>query len=61
MKTRGKGLKKQIWFSFCSRHQEYEENCDLCNMGTWESAITYKISSLIYKFFPSLWAWWVNR
>ena len=61
MRTRGKFLKKQIWFSICSMHAAYDENCNMCNHGSWENVIHYKISSVIYKFFPSLWRWWLNR
>lgn len=60
-KTRGTGLKKEIWFSICSRHAIYDENCKMCNTGSWNNAIKHKISSLIYKLFPSLWRWWANR
>jgi len=35
MRTRGKGLKKEIWFSICSRHAIYDENCNMCNTGSW--------------------------
>ncbi len=61
MRTRRKLLKKEIWFSICSRHAVYDENCKMCNTGSWKNAIKYKISLLIYKLFPSLWRWWANR
>lgn len=61
MRTRGKYLKKEIWFSFCSRHSVYDETCNICNSGNWRNAIKYKVSSFIYDSFPSLWRWWVNR
>ena len=61
MRTRGKGLKKEVWFSICSAHMEYDENCPRCATGTWNNVIKHKISSLIYDIFPSLWRWWVNR
>ena len=61
MRTRGKYFKKEIWFSYCSRHQEYNEDCNICNIGTWENVIHYKITSLIYKISPSIWRWLVNR
>lgn len=35
MKTRGKFLNKQIWFSICSSHREYNKDCHLCNIGNW--------------------------
>ena len=61
MRTRGKGLKKEIWFSICSRHAIHDENCNMCNTGSWQNAIKYKVSSLRYNLFPSLWRWMVNR
>jgi len=61
LRTRGKWFKKEIWFSFCSMHQQYDDNCQICNKGTWNNVIKYRISSLIYDCFPSLWRWWVNR
>ena len=54
-------VKKEIWFSICSRHAIYDENCNMCNTGSWQNTIKYKVSSLIYDLFPSLWRWWVNR
>ena len=61
MRTRGKGIKKEIWFSICSRHAIHDENCNMCNVGHWQNAIRHKVSSLIYELFPSMWRWWVNR
>jgi len=61
MKTRGKGFKKEMWFSICSRHFIYDENCDLCKKGCWRNAYNYKLSSIFYKIFPRLWCWAVNR
>lgn len=61
LRTRNKGIKKEIWFSICSKHALYNENCNMCNTGSWKNAIKYKISSLIYDLFPSLWRWWINR
>ena len=61
LRTRGRFLTKEVWYSICSIHQEYKEDCKMCNTGTWNNVITSKISSLIYNLFPSFWSWWVNR
>ena len=61
MRTKGKFLNKQIWFSICSRHREYDEACDLCKIGEWENALKYKFSSFIYDNFPSIWRWYMNK
>jgi hypothetical protein len=61
MKERGKFFWKERWFSFCSRHREYDESCDICKTGSWKNIWKYNISSLIYKKNPNLWIWWVNK
>jgi len=61
MRIRGKGLNKEIWFSICSRHQEYDESRKMCNAGTWKNATKYRINSIIYDLFPSIWQWYTNK
>lgn len=61
MRTKGLGIKKKIWFSICSVHQEYNKNCNLCNKGTWVPVWRYKISSLVYDIAPGLWRFFVNK
>lgn len=60
-RTRNKGIKKEIWFSICSKHYIYEDSCNLCRTGFWKNAIKYKTESFIYYLFPRLWRWWVNK
>lgn len=60
MKTRKKGIRKETWFSFCSKHREYDKNCPLCKEGRWSNNIKYKISSFIFDNFPKLWIYFVN-
>lgn len=61
MRTRGHGLFKETWYSFCSRHLEYDESCHICNSGRWVNNIRHSLSSFIYDHFPRLWIWWVNN
>jgi hypothetical protein len=49
------------WYSICSRHHHYNHDCELGNTGRWVSVLGHKISHTIYKTFPKLWVWWVNR
>ena len=55
MRTRGKGLKREIWFSICSTHHNYKDDCDRCNTGEWKSAYADKVETLMYNISPILW------
>jgi hypothetical protein len=61
MRSRGKGINREVWFSFCSKHHTYNKDCHTCNIGNWERVIVYKLNSLVYNLFPSLWIWMRNR
>ena len=60
LKTRKHFIWKQEWYSVCSTHQKYQEDCDLCNHGRWVNVWLHKLSSLVYKISPKFWIWWVN-
>ena len=48
-------------FNFVGRHAIfYDENCNICIQVVGITLIKYKVSSLIYDLFPSLWRWWVQ-
>lgn len=61
MKTRGEGLHAEVFFSICSKHQMHDENCPLCNKGSWQNIFKYEIGSLFYNIFPNIWRWKTNR
>lgn len=61
MKTRGKGLRKQEFYSFCSQHLIEDENCELCKHGVWINIYKHKIDSFIHDHFYKLWHWYMNR
>lgn len=48
---------KKRWFSFCSIHYYYDENCHLCRSGNWSNVYFYSFEKLIYKNFPKIWKW----
>ena len=56
-RSRYKGLKKQLWFSLCSQHSVYDENCSMCNHGSWRNAFYHKIENIIYNISSKLWMW----
>ena len=38
---------QERWFSFCSAHYEYRNNCPMCTAGSWKNVWAYKIERLI--------------
>lgn len=60
MKDIGKLWNKKRWFSFCSKHAEYDKNCLICQGGTWTNVWKHNIEKVIYKISPRFWMWWVN-
>ena len=61
LRTQGRGIFKKEWYSFCSRRGKFDENCHICNVGTWNNVYKRIIGSLIHKHFYKLWFWFVNR
>ena len=64
MKTRGKWLNKEEWYSICSRAHNinhYDPSCDLCQCGSWRNVFLGKISHAFYVVSPFLWRIWANR
>jgi len=61
LRERGKGFRKERWYSFCSMHIDYDEKCPRCCAGSWENVWVGYFSSFVYKVAPRLWKWWVNR
>lgn len=59
--TKGKLFWKERWFSFCSMHFKYEEDCCACNTGSWTNVWKWKIGGLLFKVMPKIWIWWMNR
>ena len=54
MKDKGFFIFKKRWYSMCSAHQEYQQDCTLCNVGSWKNILIGKIESIINKISPFL-------
>lgn len=61
MKTKGTWPFILEWYSICSAHQEHDENCDMCTHGVWHNKYGMKFSKFVFKKYPKLWIWWMNR
>jgi hypothetical protein len=59
--TRGEGLKKETWYSICSRHGVYDKNCELCNTGSWQNDHKLAVEGWFHDHTYWLWVWWVNN
>lgn len=60
IKSKGKFFWKYEWYSFCGIHYEYNELCKMCTTGSWVNVWMHRIGSIIYKYLPKIWRWWVN-
>jgi hypothetical protein len=61
VKTRGRGLFVQDWYSICSAHYIYDETCHNCNTGEWYNRWIAYTNKFVFWLSPSFWCWWVNR
>lgn len=61
MKTKGMLFWKKEWYSICSKHKNHKEDCLRCNTGYWINTWMNRVSNFIFKNFPDLWRWWVNK
>lgn len=43
------------WQSICSSNFNYDENCDLCNTGSWLFIPGIWLSKLLHKISPKIW------
>lgn len=43
------------WYSICSHHYQYDENCDICNIGSWMFIPGLFLSKILYKISPKFW------
>lgn len=60
MREKGKFLWKKRWYSICSAHQDYKEDCPRCNAGTWNNIVMLAISGFFHDHFYNLWFYWMN-
>jgi hypothetical protein len=61
MKTKGKFIFKKQFYSYCSMHFDEDKDCFACQHGQWSNIILDKIGHFIFKHFPKLWIWYVNK
>lgn len=61
LESRGSGLRREEWYSICSRHRHPRKGCHLCHTGHWVNVAAHNVEHAIYVCAPWLWRWWVNR
>ena len=61
MRTRGKFIRKEIWYSICSIHGVYDEDCHMCRTGHWNNVITLWFTNLIHDHLYPLWYYKMNK
>ena len=61
MRQRRKWIFKQQWYSICSAHYRYDENCPRCRVGQWHNVYIVKIDHWFYANVYWLWHWCHNR
>ena len=59
--VRGKGMKKETWYSICSTHMNYNKNCPRCDIGSWRNAWLGAISGWFHDNVHWLWYFWINN
>lgn len=52
---------KWEWYSICSTHREYQEDCGRCNAGRWISKGETEFNNWLWTYSPSIWRKWANR
>lgn len=57
MRDKGKYFRKEKWVSLCSAHQNYNKECNTCNVGTWENVWRTNIEKVIFTISPKLYKW----
>jgi hypothetical protein len=59
--ARGWGPFRYDWYSICSRHQNYDTDCTLCQKGGWVNHWGQFIGHIFFKLCPNLWKRLANR
>lgn len=49
------------WYSFCSKHAEYQESCGACNAGRWINESETEFNNWLWTYSPRIWRKWANR
>lgn len=61
MRSRGRLLWRQEWYSVCSIHRPHRDDCNMCRAGSWVNVWKQRASHLFYVISPSLWRKWANK
>jgi hypothetical protein len=61
MRTRGRGLFIEDFYSLCSAHREWNPECKRCAAGMWHNRWVHMAGSFVYAVWPWLWRKWANR
>ena len=61
LRSKGRGPFRAEWYSICSRHYDYDPDCNLCQCGSWHNVWARMIDHQIYNHAYWLWHWWHNR
>ncbi len=59
-RIKGKLFWKKRWYSICSTHADYQEDCPRCNVGGWHNMWLLSISNFFHTHFWNLWFYWNN-
>jgi len=59
--SRGRGLFREEYYSICSAHQEFNQECSTCKIGSWHNVWLGVANSVLFKVWPALWIWNANR
>lgn len=42
---------RKEWYSICSKHQNFNNNCEMCHVGYFANVWVLKFQQLIFKYF----------
>jgi hypothetical protein len=60
-RLRGRWFRREEFYSVCSRHYQWREDCNQCQAGMWRNIWMHHVSAFFNRFAYPLWHWWVNR
>ncbi len=49
------------WYSICSKHSKYDQNCKNCNSGRWISSVELDFDRWLWTYSKELWKKWANQ
>lgn len=61
MRQRGEGKDLEQWYSICSAHHDYDENCPRCSVGRWINVEESRLDRELFAKDPKKWRELHNR